>query len=84
MNNTLTAKEWLNDKNCRETGDKTLWINRMNAYASYRTKELEEKIMEFRNNIGNKSKIWESWDTTPSLLQQFDEHFNITSETKEK
>jgi hypothetical protein len=82
MNNTLTAKEWL--KKEITSFDDSVLDDMMERYASYRTKELEEKIMEFRNNIGNKSKIWESWDTTPSLLQQFDEHFNITSETKEK
>jgi phage pi2 protein 07 len=106
MNNTLTAKEWLEKgfapiKNliADERGliQQKYFENCMERYASYRTKKLEKKIMEFRERIKNDMEVDDGgWvymhceisgnDLYPyhDLIDVFDKHFNITSETKEK
>jgi len=84
MNNTLTAKEWL-EKETERLGiiisQYNFYEDFMEKYANYKNRILEDRIKEFRDNIANKSKIWESWDVTPSLSEQYDKHFNINKET---
>jgi hypothetical protein len=88
MNNTLTAKEWLETviltKGCADP-------DTMERYASYRTRELEEKIMQFRKFLQNNMQVFLSPNNefqqhiiSGELLVKFDKHFNITSETNEK
>ena len=90
----LTAKEWL-EKDLKDYKELILAITDtfkvdknaylviegyMERYASYKTKVLEDRILEFRNNIKDKCSIWENFDTSPSLSEQYDKHFNITTE----
>ena len=75
MKETLTAKEWVEKgfapiKNL--VGDENGTIQQqyiedcMEQYANYRTKELENKIIEFRNKFKD-----------VAMLRRVDEHFNI-------
>lgn len=61
MNNILTAKEWLEEEisiwhstyTPSTTIDKPDLESLIERYASYRTKELEAKIMQFRVKLSN-------------------------------
>lgn len=92
MNNTLTAKEWLEKEYKSEENVITIFGNLsyglIERYASYRTRELEEKIMEYRNNLKRGSEISFAEAIYPEytysdMLKSFEKHFNITSETKD-
>ena len=79
----LTAKEWLAKNLMSETfttGD--YWIDRMEKYANYKNRILEDRIKEFeqklRFNIGV-GGIWNSeWSSLGKLMiEEYDKHFNI-------
>jgi Mg2+ and Co2+ transporter CorA len=89
MENTLTAIEWLEKE--ITTFDDSVLDGMMEQYASYRTRELEEKIMQFRKFLQNNMQVFLSPNNefqqhiiSGELLVKFDKHFNITSETNEK
>ena len=70
MKETLTAKEWLMDdlklSRIKSIDILNNPIPTMERYANYRTKELENKIIEFRNKFKD-----------VAMLRRVDEHFNI-------
>ena len=69
MKETLTAKEWVekyNDETDSQYSDYDCNYPMMEQYANYRTKELENKIIEFRNKFKD-----------VAMLRRVDEHFNI-------
>jgi len=83
MNNTLTAKEWLEKE--ITTFDDSVLDGMMEQYASYRIKELEEKIVEFRDSFSRKFNYLcdgQGNDAQDDVENFIDQYFNITSETK--
>jgi len=56
----------------------------MERYANYKSRMFQAQILMFRNNIKDKCKIWENFDITPSLLEQYDKHFGIVKTTEGK
>ena len=78
MKETLTAKEWLMDdlKLSRIKSIDTLNnpIPTMERYASYRTKELENKIKEFRDNMFS---VYLQDSDIENIEKEYDKHFNI-------
>lgn len=67
MKETLTAKEWLERENNGYDVAEIASISMvMEQYANYRTKELENKTIEFRNKFKD-----------VAMLKRIDEHFNI-------
>lgn len=89
MNNTLTAKEWLEKEgyytsvaqgiNMEIIMERAI-INSelMEQYANYKDKVLEDKIKEFRKELS----LWWLFDAdgkkiTKDLLEEYDKHFNI-------
>jgi hypothetical protein len=103
MNNTLTAKEWLHTnliEDCVLPNKKipnmdldgyTTCSEAMTLYASYRTRELEEKIKELTMDVETYRKvIYEiaNSDTGKFILSGDllikNNDLNITSETKGK
>lgn len=88
--NTLTAKEWLGREQLLVNG-KLSWTSDptsvMNRYAYYRTRELEEKIMNFRTSFSKKFNYLcdgQGFDAQEDVENFIDDYFNITSETNGK
>lgn len=87
IDNTLTAKEWLDENNIDTFFPITsiidpLNLTQMEKYADYKTKMLEGKILEFRNKI--KDFQFLSIYDEDKLIDKFDKHFNIKKETQGK
>ena len=81
MNNTLTAKEWI-DVNIHlfTKGNRdNIWVDSMEKYANYKNRILEDRIKEYRQKIVdtieqmNNSK----YGITIDFLGEYDKHFNI-------
>ena len=97
-NNILTAKEWLEDKakldgvcknNPHFKGLDSLISEVMEDYASYKNKVLEDKILEFREDIKSIGITMEGCfiikhsngnSTAYNILNAYDRSFNITTE----
>jgi hypothetical protein len=91
MNNTLTAKEWLEketegylelyDDAKYEISNYTKFVEDfekyLERYANYRTKELENKIIEFSNQLKTISKGKEYPNILQDIETQCNKHFNI-------
>lgn len=61
----------------------------MEKYAKYKVREMESKILQFRNILKEKAKhdciqdgIIITLENTKAWLNEFDEHFNIETKTK--
>jgi len=92
MNNTLTAKEWLEKEelySCtKEYRNKVelaaeevdLFIY-MEKYANYKNRILEDRIKEFKKVFKNKwnylAEDYSERDVIPDILDQYNKHFNI-------
>jgi len=66
----LTAKEWLAKNLVSETfttGD--YWIDRMEKYANYKNRILEDRIKEFSK--------WMEINSSPYNYRMYIKHFNI-------
>lgn len=76
--NTLTAKEWLESKNCKEITDKTIWINRMNEYSNYKSRALIERVGKFKQRLLELPNIYldNEYDYY-QILEEYNKHFNI-------
>ena len=78
MNNTLTAKEWLE----KELIENALmgWDNYqlMEKYANYKNRILEDRIKEFRKYFELHAFYNDCGDSLVDLIQEeYDKHFNI-------
>lgn len=86
MKETLTSKEWL-EKGLAPVktlvGDENGTIQQqyfedcMEQYANYRTKELENKIIEFSKQLKTISKGREYPNILQNIENQYNKHFNI-------
>jgi len=89
MNNTLTAKEWLEKEelySCtREYRNKIelaaeevdLFIY-MEKYANYKNRILEDRIKEFRKELEYRASLLDSTGSQfNKYLKKYDKHFNI-------
>lgn len=95
MNNTLTAKEWLDTnliKDCLLSNKEiqgmdldgyTTCSEAMELYAKGKTRILEDRIKEFReilkNQVDSFSNVYD--DAEIAFLNEYDKHFNINKET---
>ena len=88
--NTLTAKEWLEQgfapiKNliADENGitQQKHFEECMEQYANYRNKELEDKILEYRKiflkDIEVMGELPFRYESGEQFISQYDKHFNI-------
>ena len=87
MNNTLTAKEWLDKENYSETT--TLKTSKqgefdypislvMEKYANYKNRILEDRIKEFRKELEYRASLLDSTGSQfNKYLKKYDKHFNI-------
>ena len=79
MNNTLSPKEWLSYINEKKGSEFTIYDCDdliMERYANYRTMLLQAKILEFRVKL--------PLYTFLTIQDNYDEHFNITTEKNGK
>lgn len=82
MKETLTAKEWLDENHLFKTFiPDDIWIERMEKYANYKTKELKDKILEFNSKFKHKYEniLCDGQNTyiAEKVIQFIEEHFNI-------
>lgn len=96
MNNTLTAKEWLEKETFRDgimtskNKEKLMLSDLAERYANYKNRILEDRIAGFRKiidsriNLLSASSDWETGyekDALDNLIKEYDKHFNINKGT---
>lgn len=87
MNNTLTAKEWLDENSIDTFFPITSIIDPINLgymeqYANYKNRILEDRIKEFRKQFELHAFYNDCGDNLVGLIQEeYDKHFNINKKT---
>lgn len=88
-NNTLTAKEWLKTQNTKSgwvIGGHDVVFEAMEDYASYKTKVLEDRILDFEDKLNialqtfSLQTEFQQHVFISDLLVGYRKHFNITTE----